>query len=585
MNIKHKIKKMKKYFNISSRLFMLLAIIPLLMISPSCNEDVLEETPMDFLAPENAYNSIAGIQQGITGLHFSVRRGWYSDGSSRQDGFAIMLGSLGTDVAFHGENPGGNRKLVNYEAEMTSENWQFAYMWEDSYQLIQRANTLIDGIENADEEIWSNPQKKNEYLAEAMFFRAWTYYFLVSLWGDVPLVMEKITTAKVDFTRAPKEEIYKAMEADLTFAAANLPLPDKMETPGRISQKAAWHQLAEVYLSWGKYQEAVNAASKVIDGYGSALMTKRFGSTVDVFGTGDVYLDLHAYGNQNLPENTEAIWVIQFEPLITGGLSFPGERGWGPAYFRMGNTPDGKKAFRGELVNGKYTGYLDIYGRPVSWIRPTNYMAYNVWQSDWENDIRNAEHQIIRTFYYDNPDSKYDGQPIDFGLYPAGSRDGIKDTCQYIYPYFMKHSDPKNHFTDPARSGGGYNHKDVYVMRLAETYLLRAEAYIRLNNKAAAAADINVVRARANAKPVPAAEVDMDYLLDERARELYGEEFRHITLRRTGKFLERVRKYCNNPVYWACNVQDYNLLFPIPQNQIDLNIDGNLPQNPGYPSK
>ena len=574
---------MKKYINIYSRMVIALLIVPLLLIS-SCNEDVLDETPLDFLAPEVAYNSIAGIQQGITGLHWSVRRGWYGD-AGNQDAFAIMLGSLGTDLAFHGENPGGNRKLVNYEAELTSENGQFTFMWNSSYTLISRANTLIAGIENADEEIWTgDPDKKNEYLAEARFFRAWAYYFLSSLWGEVPLVLEVIDYAKVDFVRASMEQIFQAMEDDLTFAAANLPLPDEMEAPGRINQKAAWHKLTEVYLSWGKNQEAINAASKVIDGYGSALMTQRFGSQTDPLGSGDVFLDLHAFGNQNLSENTEAIWVIQNSPLVNGGYDFPGERGWGPAYFRMGNTPDGVKAFRGELVDGKYTGYLDIYGRPVAWIKPTNYMAYDVWQSDWDNDIRNAPHQIIRTFYFDNPESAYDGQVIDFSLYPAGTRDALKDTCQYIYPYFMKHADPKNHFNNPQQSGGGRNNKDVYVMRLAETYLLRAEAYIGLGNQALAAADINAVRTRANATPVAPGDVDIDYLLDERARELYGEEFRHITLRRVGKFLERVRQYCNNPVYPACNVQDYNVLFPIPQQQIDLNIEADIPQNSGYPS-
>ncbi|TNF43719.1 MAG: RagB/SusD family nutrient uptake outer membrane protein, partial [Bacteroidetes bacterium] len=116
-------------------------------------------------------------------------------------------------------------------------------------------------------------------------------------------------------------------------------------------------------------------------------------------------------------------------------------------------------------------------------------------------------------------------------------------------------------------------------------YLLRAEAYLGLNNKGAAAGDINAVRTRSNAKPVDASQVNLDYLLDERARELWGEEFRHITLRRTDKFLERVRKYCNNPIYPACNVQDYNVLWPIPQKQLDLNIDAPMEQNPGYPNK
>jgi hypothetical protein len=105
-----------------------------------------------------------------------------------------------------------------------------------------------------------------------------------------------------------------------------------------------------------------------------------------------------------------------------------------------------------------------------------------------------------------------------------------------------------------------------------------------LGQLAPAAADINLIRARANATPVDAADVDLDYILDERARELYGEENRFITLRRMGKLVERVRALNNNPKNPGLNIQDYHVLFPIPQSQIDLNIDAEFPQNPGYPT-
>jgi hypothetical protein len=148
----------------------------------------------------------------------------------------------------------------------------------------------------------------------------------------------------------------------------------------------------------------------------------------------------------------------------------------------------------------------------------------------------------------------------------------------------MKFADPCHYFTDPARSGGGNDHKDRYSIRLAETILLRAEAYINLGLKDLAAADINMIRNRAQATPVAPANVTIDYLLDERARELYGEENRFITLRRVGKLVERVRALNNNPKNPGLNIQDYHVLFPIPQNQIDLNINAPFPQNPGYPS-
>ena len=571
---------MKKYINMLGKGLLLLTIIPVLMLS-SCSKDILKETALDFLSTDNAYNTISGIRTGISGLHTRFRNDWYLEAGGQPE-LVVNLGGVGTDLAYHGEDPNSTTFLSNYKTYLTSSNANMAHYWSYNYEIIQKANALIKGIKAADAGIWTNDAQKNAFLGEAMFFRAFSYRMLVSYYGDVPLVTEVINSAKTDFVRAPKADIYKQMEEDLTFAAANLPTRGKEEAPGRITQAAALHLLSELYITEAKYQEAVTAASKVIDGAGYALMTKRFGSTVDVFGPGDVFLDLFAYGNQNLAENTENIWTIQFEPFVTGGSTFPGERGWGPAYFRMGNTPDGFKAFRGDLVNGVYTGYSDSIGRPVSWIRPTNYAAYDIWRSDWNNDIRNSKHMIKRDFYYDNPASKFNKQKINFSLFPAGSRDAIKDTCQYIYPYFLKHADPLHHLTNPSTAGGGSNHKDVYVMRLAETILLRAEAYIGLGKKDLAAADINLIRTRAHATPIDASKADLDYVLDERARELYGEEFRHITLRRMGKLLERVRKYNNNPKNPGLNIQDYNVLFPIPQSQIDLNIDAAMKQNPGY---
>jgi hypothetical protein len=119
-------------------------------------------------------------------------------------------------------------------------------------------------------------------------------------------------------------------------------------------------------------------------------------------------------------------------------------------------------------------------------------------------------------------------------------------------------------------------------LRLPETLLLRAEAYVRLNNLPAAAADINVIRARANATAVLPEDVTLDYILDESARELYGESIRCIILHRMDKLVERVKLYYNDPLSPGGNIQDYHKLWPIPQSVIDLNIDAVMEQNPGY---
>lgn len=573
---------MKTYINSYKTLITILLVLPFIYVS--CDDDgFLEEKPKDFLYPENAYKTEAGLRQGINGLHWSVRNDFFF-GEEIQEHSSTYKG-LGTDVAFHGEDPNSTTFVSNYVNYFTSTNKIVREWWYRPFRIIQRANLLMQYIEESDASIWSTPTKKDEFYAEALFFRAWCYRHLISNYGDVPVVTEVTTTIKTDFVRTPKSEAFKLMENDLTKAIASLPDRGKEEDPGRITKGAAMHLLTETYLMQEKYPEAIEISTRLINDMGYRIMTERFGGSGNsVWGTGDVFYDLFARDNQNISENTETIWAIQFgEPSIIGGNNNRGGRAWGPAYFRMGNTPDGVPAFRGELIDGKYTGYSDTLGRGVSWIRPTYYMSHLVWGEDFNNDIRNAPHMVKRNFYFDNPDSKYHKQLIDFSLYPPNAgRDPIRDTCQYIYPFFMKFFDPCHVMESQATSGNGASYKDVYAMRLGETYLLRAEAYIQLGQIDKATEDINVIRKRANVSLATPAQVNIDYLLDERARELYQEECRFFVLRRTGKLVERVRKYNNNPITPGLNIQDYHVLLPIPQEQIDLNIDADFPQNPGY---
>src|SRR5690606_5507914 len=164
-----------------------------------------------------------------------------------------------------------------------------------------------------------------------------------------------------------------------------------------------------------------------------------------------------------------------------------------------------------ELYQGIYTGYSDTLGRPTANGRGTSLVYYNIWLSDWNNDDRNKEHNLKRNFYYDNPESAYDGKKIDFSLYNPPRPDPIADTCKIIFPIHIKFTDPLDYFLQPNRSGGGITHKDWYALRFAETLLLRAEAYIDLKQPALAAEDINKVRERSEAHPVDPSEVNIDY--------------------------------------------------------------------------
>jgi hypothetical protein len=569
----------KNIKNLAVKSLLMAAVV--LFIFPSCNDDILDEKPLDFLSPDNAYLTEAGALQGITAIHDRVRSAYYSFGE-----FGVMnWATHGSDIGYNGETPGPGGSYLNSYTDMTPVWRNVIATWNVGFEIIQWSNVLIDRVESADPEVFAEGEAgKNKYIAEARFFRGFAYRYLVSTYGDIPLLTEPINSAKADFIRNPVSDIHNLMVEDFQFAANNLPRPGEEDAPGRITQGPAWHYLAETYLEQDDFENAVAAATHVIDEYDYDLMTSRFGTKLgnDVFGSGDVFLDLFGFGNHNLPENKESMWVIQVEPFIIGGGQIASAYIFGPRYFDIGLTPDGKKGFQGELYNGMYTGYSDTLGRPTANGRGTSLVYYDVWKDNWDIDIRNAEHNLKRNFFFDSPESAYNKQKIDFSLYDPPRPDPIADTCKIIFPIHIKFTDPLNYFLQPNRSGGGITHKDWYALRFAETLLLRAEANLELGNNALAAVDVNRVRQRSNASPVSAADIDMDYLLDERVRELYGEEWRLIILRRTGKLLERVRKYNDNPLVPGANIEEHNFRWPIPQEQIDLNVDADFPQNPGY---
>lgn len=564
---------MKKY---------LLIIGILLFLLPSCNDNILNEKPLDFLSPDNAYLSEKGVIQGITAIHDRVRGAYYSFAE-----FGTMdWATHGSDLGYNGEVPQAGGGYLNTYLDLNPTFPAVIAHWDMGFRIVQWTNVLISKIKVLDPSVFTGGEAgKNIYLGEARFFRAWAYRNLVSTFGDIPLLTEPTSSAKDDFVRNPVADIHKLMVEDFKFAAENLPKPGAEAAPGRITQGVAWHYLAETYLEEKDYQKAVDAATKVVDGYRYALMTKRFGVNLarDVFGSGDVYYDLFSRGNQNLAVNTEAMWVIQVEPLITGGSQLATAYIFGPRYFDLALTPDGFKATLGTTYNGIRTGINDTLSRPTANQRGTNFVFYYMWNSDWNNDIRNAKHNIKRDYYYDNPASAWNGKKIDFKDYKNPPRSNLMvDTCKILFPSFIKFFDPQHYILQPNRAGSGITHKDWCALRLAETLLLRAEAYMDLNKPDLAAADVNQIRNRAKATPVKSADITINYILDERARELYGEEWRLIVLRRTGKLIERVLKYNDNPASPGANIKEHNILWPISQSQIDLNVGAKFPQNPGY---
>jgi hypothetical protein len=538
----------------------------------SCmDNEFLKENPLDFYSTGNSFVTFQNYQGALFDIYAQLRTFKFNP---NENGYAHMYG---TDIMINARRTAENLRWGNYSVTLNPTGAIPLYHWNGMYKVITSANSIIDRL--VDNSVLTADEKKLVD-AEARFFRALGYRNLVYIFGGVPLLLNEVTSPKTDFERATREEVIAQIEADLIIASQNLPAIN-MVADGRLSNLAALHLLSEIYIVQEKWDLAVGAASAVIDDPNTALMTSRFGSLANQ--PGDVFYDLFRVGNQNRSSgNREAIWVAQFElDILGGGLNSTNiagnvfERVHAPAVFTI-TDPDGRPGSIGSRST------LNTGGRGVSFMRPTQYMENLIWQSDFENDIRNSKFNYVRDFIYDNPASNY----YDSSLVKYPGRNYLAESWRW-YPYITKVTTPGQH---PANiiantetllltNGAGSTYTDQYYMRLSETYLLRAEAYLGKGELANAAADINLVRVRANASPVSPANVTIDYILDERARELSFEEDRRLTLTRLNRLVPRVRQFndLNNT-----NILDHHALWPIPAREIEANINGNLQQNPGY---
>ena len=391
----------------------------------------------------------------------------------------------------------------------------------------------------------------------------------------------------------PVAEVDAVITADLNDAIANLPEVDATATQNRINKDCARILAGEAFNRMGKYGEAEAAVTPTIIGGKYKLISERYGKFLS--DAGDYYSDMFRWGNQRRSQgNTEGIWVFQMEYNrdVTGGtIAAPQQRrNWVAAFHKIEG-----------MVNADSLG-----GRGNGRLRLSNYVKYGVYQ---KGDIRNSNHNIRRVLYYNRPDWSADiwvdanGFKVDEGTAGATKihvQTGdvahwtVADTLNTMYPHTTKWGG-----YDVTDDFGWALIKDWPVMRLAYAYLLRAEARIMQNKMSEAAQDINVLRDRAfkayreetgdaTAGAVSAADMSLDFLLDERIRELVGEENRRYTLVRTGKLAERVQMVVNNWAEGADNKKitgfdaSKHTLLPIPLSEIQLNKDVDLQQNPGY---
>ncbi|MHC0442520.1 RagB/SusD family nutrient uptake outer membrane protein [Flavobacterium sp. 3-210] len=568
------------------------AALLLLGVFSSCNEDeFLKEDPIALYTAENVFSNSAGIEGVIANFYVKERYIYYIGASDVS--YALLYA---TDSFFSSRGTGTNEKMGSLVTALVPSNYAPTFYYQENFKIIALANLLIDNVNKSS----LTPEQKIPVIAEAKFFRGKAYRDMVYLYGGVPLVTEFSQTPVLDRVRATKTEILNQMALDFKDAADGM-LPINKVKDGRVSNIVASFYLGETLISLGRHAEAVTEISKVVNDPNVALMKTRFGTRSTVFGK-DVFWDLWQRGNQNRSSgNKEALWVAQFETDVPGGVIKSTDAGGANMFERNCNPavwsitdPDGKPGFLGRRSDD------NVGGNGVSFLQPTAYTTNTVndvggglWPANYAGDIRCNDANLIKDAVYDNPASAYFGKKVSqFRGKNMGS--GVGTPLQVanaggwrFYKWFVKSTTPGDHpagLYDPANplllgTGAAATYHDTYILRLPEAYLLRAEAYLALGNLSSAAADINVVRARAGATNVAPGNVSIDYILDERTREMVFEEQRQITLRRVGKYGERVVKYnwLTGPTY----APKYDL-WPIPQKEIEANTGAVLAQNPGY---
>jgi hypothetical protein len=527
---------MKKHILLS---FIFIASIGLI----SCSKSFLDEKSDSSYSPANSFKNVAGLEAGIAGLQTSVREQYTMQVTQS----LLCIFQVGTDVAISGGEGGESIPYHNY-AILGSQDAAAISYWTWAYKVITNTNQILRGA--ADPSAVLTDAQRKLYTAEARFYRAYAYNFLVTLWGEVPLLDRPYDMPKTDFTRASVADLNKFINDDLLYATANLPAIDQVSKPGRISKEAAQQLFAEVYLRQDKNDLAEAQCQAIITGNKFSLVNTRYG--VKKSEPGDPFADMFIYGNQRRRQgNTEAIWVQELEYNIAGGSSSLDQhrRVWVPFYSNVSGM------LVCDSLGGRGIGRL----RLSPWVIKSLYTGTGA-------DMRNSKYNLHRDFYYNDP-----SKTALFGkkVIPTPT-----DTLFSIVPYTTKW----NHFipTDPTGSGA---YKDLIMMRLGETYLLLAEAQFKQNRPGDAAISINKLRTRANAAQVVAADITLDFLLDERVRELIGEENRRMTLVRTGTLLSRVQRLNSKE---NTTIKPHNVLLPIPQTEIDLNKDAKLGQNIGY---
>lgn len=546
-------------------------VILITFVTFGCDDDWLEEDPPNVIYADELYSTLSGLEAGINGLYSLMR--YEREGMDGGTDLITDLTMGGTDVLVPNHSGKALSSIARNWANSTPPNgfYEKTFLW--LYEIVNSSNEIIKNVENKGDDIdWNGNELSKEenralILSEAKLARAYAYRHLTYSWGDVPLNLNPSSDGiiRTDWERTPVAEVRAQIIRDLRFAEPNIPIEATLT--GRMTKGAVQHYLAEMYLTINMPDSALYWANKVVDNPAYAIVTERYGVQADQEGV--AFMDMFKDGNTNREEgNTEALWVFQFQKNTLGGGVYP--------IMAMHHT----SRYRGGSLNLTVTADRGGYGNGRSSL--TKWALDNF---DDPNDDRFSEYAVRKVFTLRDAtgNAPWPADPLPEGMnygdkiYLDWSEDitnehnGIEE-----WPFSRKYdwADPD----DPMSNRESFY--DQVYLRAADTYLLKAEAEFKLGNSSAAANTINILRRRSHASEISAADIDMDFILDERARELMVEGPRRYTLLRTGKWAERTMLYNHNGGQTINPERD--ILLPIPQSVVDANLTSAMRQNPGF---
>jgi hypothetical protein len=586
--------------HLSKRVTVLLLAGSMATVVVSCKRDYLKPKPLSFYEPGATYIDAAGMRAALVSCARNLRNEYYGDGNPFLTEGVFSEVSVDGTTDKSGPAQDCNLVITPDNASPGNDNADHAriyYYWVEGYRGIKYANTVISRIDKA---TYANTAERNSILGAAYFQRAMRYYRLTHQFGDVPAIFKELNEPKLDFFSTKRDAILAQIKLDLDSAVT---WSSDAVNRGEVTKGACQHLLTKVNLALGNFDAAIASASALINGGVYSLMKAPFGSTQK-----NVIWDLHRPENKSIGANKEGIYMV-IDRFGDGGFDggIKTMRQAVPYWGTNITTPAGKKGTN----DGVSVAYIqsNFVGRGIGRCRPTAYSQWYIW--DDANDLRHAPGN-----WYNMTDLLYNNDPTDpyylKNLQKYNGSGGILcvDTIRswFGWPQYKLYI-PDN---ENAPMQGG--HTDWYIFRLAETYLLRAEAYFWKGDLANAAADINAVRTRAGCAPITAGQVDMDMILNERARELFYEEPRKTELTRiayifakTGKAAENGKTYTldnfSTSNYWYDRIMaktdfynkgvitnhgdkytmsPYHVLWPVPSVSIQANSYGHINQNKGY---